>query len=118
MSEEIFNAFDRFELDDLKIMNEYDRHIEHSEIFENKLHSRVMDKPINIEEQIENKLINRKLKDAINSLSELQKRRIKMYYFENMTQQEIADKEGVSLRAVQYTLNDALKELKKIFEKF
>jgi len=35
-----------------------------------------------------------------------------------MTQQEIADKEGVSLRAVQYTLNDALEEMKKIFEKF
>ena len=77
-----------------------------------------MDKPINLEEQFENKLINKKLKDAISSLSDIQKRRINMYYFKNMTQQEIADKEGVSLRAVQYTLNDALEELKKIFKKF
>lgn len=98
--------------------NEFDRHIEHSIVYENKLNARVMDKPINLEEQFENKLINKKLKDAISSLSDIQKRRINMYYFENMTQQEIADKEGVSLRAVQYTLNDALEELKKIFEKF
>lgn len=77
-----------------------------------------MDKPLNIEEQFENKLISKKIRDAISSLSNVQKRRINMYYFENMTQQEIADKEGVSLRAVQYTLNDALEELKKIFGKF
>lgn len=98
--------------------NEFDRHIEHSIVYENKLNSRVMDKPISLEEQFENKIINEKLRDAISSLSEIQKRRIKMYYFERMTQQEIADKEGVSLRAVQYTLNDALEEMKKIFEKF
>lgn len=97
--------------------NEFDRHIEHSEIYENKLLSRVKDKPISLEDEIENKLINEKLQDAIASLSEPQKRRINMYYFEKMTQQEIADKEGISLRAVQYTLNHALEELKKIFEK-
>ena len=77
-----------------------------------------MDKPISLEEQFENKIINEKLRGAISSLSEIQKRRIKMYYFERMTQQEIADKEGVSLRAVQYTLNDAIEEMKKIFKKF
>ena len=98
--------------------NQFDRHIEHSEIYENRLNSRVLDKPKSLEEQLENKIINQNLRDAISSLSEVQKRRIKMYYFENMTQQEIADKEGVSLRAVQYTLNDALEELKKIFKKF
>ena len=94
--------------------NQFDRHIEHSEIYENRLNSRVLDKTKSLEEQLENKIINQNLRDAISSLSEVQKRRIKMYYFENMTQQEIADKEGVSLRAVQYTLNDALEELKKI----
>ena len=98
--------------------NEFDRHIEHSEIYENRLNSRAMDKPKSLEEQFENKIISQNLRDAISSLSEVQKRRIKMYYFERMTQQEIADKEGVSLRAVQYTLNDALEELKKIFKKF
>ena len=118
ISDIIIEALNNEKRKEKRQKNEFDRHIEHSEIFENKLAARVMDKPLNIEEQFENKLISKKIRDAISSLSNVQKRRINMYYFENMTQQEIADKEGVSLRAVQYTLNDALEELKKIFEKF
>lgn len=37
VSRKIYKAFDNFELEDLSEMNEYDRHIEHSEIFENNL---------------------------------------------------------------------------------
>ena len=33
VSESIFRAFDRFELDDYTQMNEYDNHIEHSEVY-------------------------------------------------------------------------------------
>ena len=96
--------------------NEFDRHIEHSEIYENKLPFRLMDNPISLEDEFVNKQINKELKNAINTLSELQKRRINMYYFQRMTQQEIADKEGTSLRAVQYTLNHALEKLKKFYK--
>lgn len=39
-----------------------------------------------------------------------------MYYFDGLTQQQIADKEKASLRAVQYTLNDALTKLKEILK--
>ena len=34
IKKEIFDAMDRFELDDLSEMNEYDNHIEHSEVKE------------------------------------------------------------------------------------
>ena len=37
--------------------NEFDRHIEHSDIYENKLPSRVMYKPISLEDEFENKQI-------------------------------------------------------------
>ena len=98
--------------------NEFDRHIEHSVIYENKLHSRVMDKPISLEEQFENKIINKKLKDAINSLSELQKRRIKMYYFENKTLKEIAEIEKCAIMSVKDSLNNAINKLGKKLKKF
>ena len=52
VSKEIYKAFDRFELDDLSELNEYDNHIEHSEIFENNLESRAKDKPISLENEI------------------------------------------------------------------
>ena len=40
-----------------------------------------------------------------------------MYYFDSLTQQQIADIEGTSLRAVQYTLNSAIEKLKEILKK-
>ena len=116
VSREIYKAFDRFELDDLSEMNEYDNHIEHSEIFENKLEIRVKDKPISLEDEMIRKANFDELKKAIDTLPEIQKRRIKKYYFEDKTQQEIADEENVDIRAIQYTLNIALKKLKEILK--
>jgi len=40
ISKEIFECLDRFELDDLKELNEFDHHIEHSEIYEDNLNER------------------------------------------------------------------------------
>lgn len=107
----IYQELDKFELRDLSELNEYDNHIEHSEIYEENLYKRAYNKPISLEEFVETKIVNDKLKEAINHLSEIQKRRIINYYFYDMTQREIAEKEGTSIRAVQYTLNSALKEL-------
>lgn len=39
-----------------------------------------------------------------------------MYYFEGLTQQQIADREHTSIRAIQYTLNDSIKKLKEILK--
>ncbi|WP_329380776.1 sigma-70 family RNA polymerase sigma factor [Anaerofustis butyriciformans] len=77
INKEIYKALDRFELDDLSEMNEYDNHIEHSEIFENNLESRAKDKQILLEDMIIQKVTFEKLKKAINELPEIQKRRIK-----------------------------------------
>ena len=118
INKEIYETLDRFELDDLIELNEYDRHIEHSEVFEITLNKRAIEKSISIDEQLENNIINEQIRNALDSLSDVQRRRIKLYYFDGLTQQEIADKEGVSLRAVQYTLNSAINELKKILKNF
>lgn len=77
INKEIYKALDRFELDDLSEMNEYDNHIEHSEIFENNLESRAKDKQILLEDMIIQKVTFEKLKKAINELPEIQKRRKK-----------------------------------------
>lgn len=62
VQEEVYEALDRFELDDIKEMNEYDRHIEHSEIYEDNLCTRAMDKPLLVDELVENQIINEELK--------------------------------------------------------
>ena len=91
VSEKIYEAFDKIELEDISQMHKYERHIEHSEIYENSLNNRAVDKPVSLEQEVENKIIVDELKDAINLLSEVQKRRLKMYYFEDMTLKQIAE---------------------------
>ena len=41
----VFEVLDRFELDDLSFLNEWDRHIEHSELTESALHARAIPPP-------------------------------------------------------------------------
>lgn len=57
------------------------------------------------------------LNRAINMLSELQRRRIQAYYMKDLTLNEIAEKEGVSLQAVHDCLRHAIKKLKQNMEK-
>lgn len=117
VNKEIYQAFDRFELDDLSELNEFDNHIEHSEIYENNLNERAMDKPLGVADIVETMLINEELKKAINELSDIQKRRIKMYYFEDMTLEDIARIEKTSHQAVSKSIIKALAELRKILKK-
>ena len=104
VTKEVYEAFDEFELQD----------IEHSEIYENNLEVRAMDKPVSLEEVIETKLLNEDLKMAINSLSDIQKRRIKMYYFEDKTLREIAEIEHCKIMSVKDSIDVGIKKIKKI----
>ncbi len=116
VQEEVYKALDRFELDDIKEMNEYDRHIEHSEIYEDNLCVRAMDKPTGLEDYIIQKSTFEDLKKAIDMLPEVQKRRIKKYYFEDKTEQEIAKEENATQQSVHIILERALENLKKILK--
>lgn len=113
VSEKIYEAFDKFELEDISQMHKYERHIEHSEIYENTLNSKAVDKPTSLEQEVENKIMVDELKDAINLLSEVQKRRLKMYYFEDMTLKQIADIEGCSPKNVFKSIEQAKENIKK-----
>ena len=114
VSKEIYDAFNQFELDDLKELNEYDNHIEHSEIFDNNLYTRAKYKPMSLEDSIIQQDTFRKLKDAIDQLSDIQKRRIKMYYFEDKTLREIAEIEHCKIMSVKNSIDVGIKKIKKI----
>ena len=99
-------------------MNEFDNHIEHSEIYENNLEKRAKEKTISIEDDFIQKATFEELKKAIEMLPKVQKRRVKKYYFQDMGEIEIANQEGVSQKNVSETLKAARKNLKKFLEKF
>lgn len=57
---------------------------------------------------------NARLHKAIGKLTEIQRRRLRLYYFEGLTYSQIAKLEGVSHRAVIYSIEQALKQLKTL----
>ena len=116
VSEEVYRVFDKFELQDIKELNEYDRHIEHSEIFENNLESRALNKQIPTDEIVENKINNEKLREAIQELPKIQRERLKKYYFENKTFEEIAKEEKCTKRAVKFSVDIAIEKISKKFK--
>ena len=69
VNKEIYQAFDRFELDDLSELNEFDNHIEHSEVYENNLNERAMDKPLGVDEIVENNNKNHRRSEAITAIN-------------------------------------------------
>ena len=107
VTEEVYRVFDKFELQDIKELNEYDRHIE------NNLESRAKEKPSSLEDEIIKKSTFDELKKAIELLPEVQKRRIKKYYFEDKTEQQIAEEENATQQSVHIILERALENLKK-----
>lgn len=116
VSIDIHNVFDLSELHDIKEMNEFDNHIEHSELLESTLHKRAVNNYESVEEEVEKKLRNEELHIAISSLTEAQKRRIKLYYFEDKSLKEIADIEHCSIMSIKESIDTAKEKLKKILK--
>ena len=117
VNKDVFEIFNESELRDISQMHEYERHIEHSEIFENNLYKRSIDKAISVEDEIMKKTAFEDLKNAINTLPEIQQRRIKKYYFDDMTFEEIAKEENCTKRAVKFSVDIALEKISKILKK-
>ena len=57
-----------------------------------------------------------KLHLAIAQLPEKQRRRLVLYYFGEFTYEQIAEMEGCTKRAVKFSVDIALKNLKEIFQ--
>ena len=101
-------------MEDLSEMNEFDNHIEHSELTETTLHNRLKNKPSLLEDEILNKLYCEGVFSLLNELPELQRKRIKMYYFSNMTLDEIAKIEGTTHQAISKSINNGIRKLQKL----
>ena len=113
ITDEVYQAFDKFELEDISQIHKYRKHIEHSEIYEESLYHRAINDSISIEDEIVEKIMVEELKDIINSLPEIQKRRLKKYYFEDMTLDQIAKEENCTKRAVKFTIDIAIEKISK-----
>ena len=112
INKELYDVFNEFELVDLSYLNVWDRHIEHSKIWEDNLHKRSFVELKSVDEVVIENLQNEKLYRAICNLSNIQRRRVILHFFEDMTYAQIAVREKCSKVAVKYTIDKALQQLK------
>lgn len=116
ISKELYEVFDRSELDDLKHLNIIDRHMEQSEIYDITLYKRSRQAGESAENEAIRKITLEELYSAIAILPKIQKRRLVLYYFGGLTYEQIAEMEGCTFQAIAKSVTIAEKNLKKLLE--
>ena len=122
ISIEIYNALNEFELSDLSQMNKDDLHrdyriIDNTEATEIVIYNSSIKKIKTLEEIVEEKIVKQELNKCIEILPDIQKSRIKKYYFLEKTYDEIAKEEKCTKRAVKFSVDLALEKLRKKIKK-
>ena len=118
IDEMLYQTFDRFELEDISHLNRVSRHIEHSELTKETLNDRAFYKAERIEDIVSESIEYEQLHRAVSELPEVQRRRLKLYFFGELTYEQIAKLEGCTKRAVKFSVDIAVEKLKKNFKIF
>ena len=109
----IYDALNQFELDDLKRLNEFDRHIEHTDQYEAALRERARLFTESVEDIVLWKIQKEELHKAIRQLPKKQRRRLTMYYFYGLSLVQIAEIEHCSPQTVATSIESAKKKIIK-----
>ena len=109
INQKLYETFDSFELEDLSALNKMERH------YGGSLNTDPVDMSASPQEQALHSLDREQLHVAMETLTDMQKRRICLYYFEEMTYQQIADMEGCSKVSVYQSIDAARKKLLAFF---
>lgn len=109
---EMYRLLNAFELEDLSYLNEWDRHIEQSELSEETLEQRMHRTPCTVEETVYQAIQHEQLHQAIDHLPKIQRRRLILYYFYDFTYERIAEIEGCSVHSVFVAIERAKEKIK------
>lgn len=112
----VFDAFDSFELDDISIMNEAERHYEYLELTEETLNRRAVHKTKTVENIILTVFENEMLSKAICELTETQRKRLLLYYYDRLTYEQIAKIEGCTKMPILRSIKKAEEKNKEYFK--
>lgn len=113
ITKELFEVLNRFELDDLAVLNEWDRHYEHSELTEASLNARAFEQSETVEEIAMQHIRIEQLHKAIAMLPDKQRSRLILYYFGELTYAQIAELERCTIMPVKRSIDAAIENLKK-----
>ena len=115
ISMDLYAAFNGFELDDISLMNESSRHLTEADAGEEPLGHRIADLAEPVEDHVYRRMMYQELYKAIAQLPEIQRKRILLYYFGGYTYEQIAQIENCTKRAVKFSVDAALKNLRDNF---
>ena len=115
ISIELYAAFNGFELDDISRINEASRHLTEADAGEEPLVHRIADTTEPVEDLVYRRSMYHELHKAIAQLPEIQRRRILLYYFGGYTYEQIAHMENCTKRAIKFSVDAALKNLRENF---
>lgn len=113
VSKTVYQAFDQFELEDISQIHKFRKHIEHSELYDETIWRRSINKSLGVDEIVEKNITYDNIRKAINKLSDIQKRRIIKYFFEGKNEYEIAKEEHTTHQAIDKSIKQAIKKLRK-----
>lgn len=116
VSKEVFDVFDESEKQDNNMMVRNSRYIHKYQLSDEALSNKMLNNQTSIEDKLISDFEIEELYEAINELSDIQKRRIRKYFFENKTFEEIAKEENCTKRAVKFTIDIALEKISKKFQ--
>ena len=84
-----------------------------AELNENTMWKRSTVNQYNLEEEVEEKIEKEVLRDAIQELPEIQRRRLKKYFIDSKTYEQIAQEENCTKRAVKFSVDIAIEKISK-----
>ena len=116
VTKEVFDVFDESEKQDNNMMVRNSRYIHKYELSDEALSNKMLNNQTSIEDKLINDFEIEELYEAINELSDIQKRRIRKYFFEDKTFEEIAKEENCTKRAVKFTIDITLEKISKKFQ--
>jgi len=113
VSPHVYSAFCQFVKIERNLRRSDERHIEQSDLSDELLNKRAVHPQKSIEDIIADVEWANALQSAIAELSETQRRRFVLYYYSELTYEQIAEMEGCSHVAVMHSLEKAKAAIEK-----
>jgi len=117
IKKEIFDTYIESRKNYTKIKNQKTRYEEQSEQTEISLYKKSISK-LNLEDVVIQKISNATLRKIVKEVPKPHNRRLEMYFFQDMTIQEIALKENKNDRTIRYSISKGIDEITKKIKNF
>lgn len=91
------------------------RHLTACGYIEGETEERIAEETGSLEDMVIHQMELETLQEAVQSLTEVQRERLHLYFFEGLTFRQIAEKTGISDMSVRESVEASLKKIKKFF---